>query len=110
MAHDNLAALVDEVRRAAADIASGDTRTNARIDILQKALDTVLFRLNRPGPEGAANDNVDERKEASDFCILRRNVTIPKSDGSNVVYLPSPAEIDEARSACRGLRNLWRLS
>ena len=76
---------------------------------MAKSLDGVLVKLNRPGAEGA-NDNIDERKEASDFCILRRNITVPKSDGSNIVYLPTPAELEEARTACRGLRNLWRLS
>src|SRR5262245_48921051 len=109
MGMEGLAELVSEVRRVAADINSGDTKTNQRIDVLQKALDGVLLRLNRPGA-AADNDNIDERKQASDFCVLRRNITVPKSDGNTVIYLPSPTEIDEARTACRGLRNLWRLS
>ena len=46
----SLAALVEEVRAAATDMADGDAKTNARIDHLSKSLDSVLIRLNGPVP------------------------------------------------------------
>src|SRR5262249_39657615 len=70
----------------------------------------VLVRLNRPGSDRGANDNNADliRKQAADFCVLRRNVTVPKADG-NVIYLPSPMEIDEAVTARAARTSLWRL-
>jgi len=110
MAHESLAKLVNEIRKAAADMVDGDARTNARIDQLAKSLDGVLVRLNRPGTERGASDNeIEIRKQAADFCILRRNVTVPKSDGGANNYVPSPSEIDDAITARTALTNLWRL-
>jgi hypothetical protein len=75
------------------------------------AYERVLVRLNRPGAHRSANDNNADlvRKEAADFCTLRRNVTVPKSDGSASSYVPSSAEIDDAMLARTTLTNLWRL-
>jgi HK97 family phage major capsid protein len=108
MGAESLAELVDEVRKAARSIEQGDTRTNQRIDVLQKALDALCVRMNRPGADtSAANDN-DERKDATDLCILKHALSVPKDDGLSAIYAPSPAEIDQARAYRRGLRALWR--
>ncbi|HMF27390.1 MAG TPA: hypothetical protein VKE42_01375, partial [Candidatus Cybelea sp.] len=99
------------MKAAAANMADGDARTNERINAIAKSLDGVLVRLNRPASDRYPNDDeVNERKEAADFCVLRRNVTVPKTDGNNTPYTPSSTEIEDARTACRGLRNLFRLS
>jgi HK97 family phage major capsid protein len=104
----SLAALVEEVRAAAADMADGDAKTNARIDHLSKSLDSVLIRLNRPGAEpGAANDNDLIRKEAIGLCHVRRALQVPKNDGMTT-YEPSHAEIEDAQNYRRGLHSLWR--
>src|SRR5215831_2990984 len=105
----SLAELVAEIRKAAADMCDGDAKTNARIDALAKSLDTVLVRLNRPGPEFSANDNeIELRKDAHDYCCVRHAVQVPKDDG-RVTYEPSPAEIDEAIMARKALSHLWRV-
>jgi len=103
----SLAALVEEVRAAAASMEAGDTKTNARIDHLAKSLDGVLVRLNRPGADHSASNDNDIRKDAHDLCILKRQLTVPKDDGMSV-YEPSPSEIDDAQNYRRGLRGLWR--
>jgi hypothetical protein len=109
MGAESLAELVEEVRKAAVSMADGDTKTNQRIDTIEKSVNEIYKRVQRPGPEGGpANDNDLIRKEAADFCVLRHNVTVPKSDG-NVIYLPSPAEIDNAITARTALASLWRL-
>jgi hypothetical protein len=61
-------------------------------------VDALFRRVNRPGAEGAANDNeVLLRKDAIGLCRTRRALTIPKIDaGVSDDYEPSPSEIDEA--------------
>jgi len=112
MGADNasLAELVAEVRRAAADMSDGDARTNARIDAIEKSLNALMVKVQRPGAlMTASDDEALERKEASDYCVLRRNITVPKSDGNNIIYMPSSTEIDEAITARRGQAQLTRI-
>jgi len=106
---ESLAELVAEVRAAAASMEAGDTKTNARIDHLSKALDGVLIRLNRPGADRSANDNdADIRKSATELCVLKHKLQMPKDDGS-AIYVPSPDQVEEAVTyISRGLRGLWR--
>jgi HK97 family phage major capsid protein len=109
MAHESLAELVEEIRKASASMVDGDTRTNARIDQIAKSLDGVLIRLNRPGAEGgAANDNDLIRKDAIGLCYLKRQLTVPKNDGGSI-YVPTSAEIEDATNYRRGLQQLWRV-
>jgi hypothetical protein len=70
----------------------------------------AVRRVNRPGAEGAANDNeVLLRKDAIGLCRTRRALTIPKIDaGVSDDYEPSPSEIDEALTARKAIRALWR--
>jgi len=104
----SLADLVAEVRAAAASMEAGDTKTNARIDHLSKALDGVLIRLNRPGADRGNDGDADIRKSATELCVLKHKLQMPKDDGSNV-YVPSPDQVEEAITYIgRGLRGLWR--
>src|SRR5262249_41990616 len=106
----SLAALVEEVRKAAASMADGDERLRARVDTIEKSVNEIYRRVQRPGADNSGTDSGDVRKEASDFCVLRRHITVPKSDGGNVIYTPSSAEIDDAMTARTALTNLWRLA
>ena len=109
MGAESLAALVEEVRAAAASMEAGDTKTNARIDHLAKSLDGVLIRLNRPGAEFTANDNNADfvRKDAIGLCHIQRALQVPKNDGMTT-YEPSLAEIDDAQNYRRSLLGLWQ--
>jgi len=108
MAHaDNLALaeLVDEVRKAAQSLEAGESKTNQRIDHQAKSIDGILVRLNRPGGEHYANDNVDKRKSATEWCIVKHQLSSPKSADE---YTPSPSEIETAMLAAKGLDRLFR--
>jgi hypothetical protein len=49
------------------------------------------------------------RKDAIGLCRTRRALTIPKIDaGVSDDYEPSPSEIDEALTARKAIRALWR--
>ena len=72
------------------------------------ALDGVLIRLNRPGADRGNDADADIRKSATELCILKHKLQVPKDDGSNV-YVPSPHQVEEAITYIgRGLRGLWR--
>jgi hypothetical protein len=102
--------LAEEISKAGESLETGDTKTNARIDGIEKSVDALFRRVNRPGAEGAANDNeVLLRKDAIGLCRTRRALTIPKIDaGVSDDYEPSPSEIDEALTARKAIRALWR--
>ena len=85
----SLAELVEEIRKAAEGMADGDARTNARIDTIEKSLNALMVKVQRPGSDRSANDNDLIRKEAADFCVLRRNVTVPKSESLHPQQAPS---------------------
>ena len=95
--------LAEEISKARESLETGDTKTNARIDGIEKSVDALFRRVNRRGAEGAANDNeVLLRKDAIGLCRTRRALTIPKIDaGVSDDYEPSSSEIDEALTARR---------
>lgn len=108
MAQESFADLVRELKELGAGIVAGDTKTNARIDVLQKALDVLTIRMNRPGAEGA-NDNDLERKDAVGLCRIRRSLTTPKIEaGLTDDYSPAASEVDAALIFRKALKNLWR--
>src|SRR5262249_41295642 len=49
--------LAEEISKARESLETGDTKTNARIDGIEKSVDALFRRVNRRGAEGAANDN-----------------------------------------------------
>jgi hypothetical protein len=53
-------------------------------------------------------DEKQERKDAAALCIIKHNLTIPKHDGSVSEYTPSPSEVDEALTAKKAVRSLFR--
>jgi len=97
--------LAEEISKARESLETGDTKTNARIDGIEKSVDALFRRVNRRGAEGAANDNeVLLRKDAIGLCRTRRALTIPKIDaGVSDDYEPSPSEIDEALTARKAI-------
>src|SRR5215831_8114053 len=78
------------------------------MDEFERLLNSLAVKVNRPGAE-AANDNVDEHKEAADLCILKHKLSVPKNDGLGSLYVPSSSEVANARTYRGGLENLWRV-
>jgi HK97 family phage major capsid protein len=107
MSFEGLGALVEEVRRAREGIDQGDAKTHKRIDGIEHSINDLFRRVSRPGHE-TADDSTFERKSAIELCHIRRNLTVPKNDGSTASYAPAPAEIDEALIVRKALRNLFR--
>jgi len=104
-----LADLVAEIKAASANIANGDSWINKRVDQIEKSLNEIYRKVNRPGAERTDDEEVAERKEAIGLCRTRRALTVPKFDaGVSDNYEPSAAEIDDGLRARRGIKNLWR--
>jgi hypothetical protein len=76
MGAEGLAELVAEIQKARDSIEQGDVRTNARIDTIEKSLNALLVKVNRPGAEFAANDNNSDfvRKDAIGLCYVRHKL------------------------------------
>ena len=69
--------LAEEISKARESLETGDTKTNARIDGIEKSVDALFRRVNRRGAEGAANDNeVLLRKDAIGLCRTRRALVV----------------------------------
>ena len=104
-----LGSLVSEIRQASANIAEAGGRTAKRFEAIEKSVDELYLKANRPGGLGAS-DNADyERKSAIEMWRTRRNLTIPKIDaGVADHYTPSSNEIDEALVARKALKSLFR--
>ncbi|MCP3462534.1 phage major capsid protein [Bradyrhizobium sp. CCGUVB23] len=86
----------------------GDAATQARLAALESSIDNLFVRAGRPG-HAADNDNIDQRKSAIEYCLLRRELLTPKIEGDVVVdYVPSHDEINQATLARKAIRNLFR--
>jgi hypothetical protein len=93
-ANASIADLVAEVRKAAADMAAGDDKHSARMDALEKSVNELYKRAQRPGAEYVP-DNIDERKSATEWCIVKHQMAAPKLIDD---YTPSHSEIENACS------------
>ena len=77
---DNLAALVDQVKQASANLDANDTRINKLIGQLEKSINELYLKHQRPNSSwNTTDDEVTERKSAVELCRIRRNLTIPKT-------------------------------
>jgi predicted phage gp36 major capsid-like protein len=102
----DLSSMVAEIQRVGASISAGDTRMDARIDEIQKAVNDLYVRAGRPGASFDGCD-CDERKSAIEMCKIRHAERMPKIDVAKA-YEPSAAEIDEAMAARPGFSHTIR--
>jgi len=111
MATAELHELVDEIRKTREGLEQGDQRVNGRIDQIEKSLNEIYRKVNRPLAEGkAANDNDLELRSAVGLCHTRRALTVPKIDaGVADNYEPSPAQIHSLVTLCRYLCNTFHI-
>jgi HK97 family phage major capsid protein len=105
-----LADLVKEIKTASENIAQADAKASQRIDAIEKSINALYVKVNRPGSiQTTSDDEALERKDAIGLCKTRRALTVPKIDaGVSDNYQPSSAEIDDGLLARRGIKNLWR--
>jgi HK97 family phage major capsid protein len=109
--NDNLAALVDQVKQASVNLDANDTRTNKRIAELERSINELYLKHNRPGSSWHTADagELDERKDAIGYCKSRRNLAVPKIDaGVSDDYSPTSHEIDEALLARKAMKAMFR--
>jgi hypothetical protein len=106
----NLAELVREVRKASLSFETGDRKTGARIDEIERLVNQLMVKSNRPGSSSwqTSDDELAERKSAAEMCVIKHNLTVPKNDGNSAEYVPSSGEIDEAITARKALKVLFR--
>ena len=99
--------LIKEIRETSARVSERDTAAMQRIAAVEKSVNEIFLKTNRPGFGGARDDDI-ERKDAVEFCRIKRELTVPKNDGLAPIYTPSPADIDEAFTARKALHSLFR--
>src|SRR5262249_41643040 len=83
----------------------GDNKFSKRMDAFEESLNTLFKKMQRPRAE-LTNDNVDERKAAIELCIVKHQLSAPKSAADD--YAPSPGDIDNAVLYNKALHLLFR--
>ncbi|WP_027520549.1 hypothetical protein [Bradyrhizobium sp. Ec3.3] len=113
MGIENLGDLIAELKAARADLAnSGGINSkkfeeiDAKFGGLEHALNNMFRRFGRPS--ATHHEDGDERRHATDLCILKHDLNQPKNDGTGPLYIPSPVEVDEALNANKAMRKLFR--
>jgi HK97 family phage major capsid protein len=100
--------LIEEIKRASASIASGDTKMHERIKEIEASVNDLFKRVSRPGGFTDDKDEASARKHARELCIVKHDLQQPKVDVAAAAYEPSTNEIDEAVRANRAMKALWR--
>jgi HK97 family phage major capsid protein len=106
----DLTALVDEIRKASGAFERNDTAFGKRMDKLEDSINELYRKTSRPGFGTSDGDDTNfERKSATEMCRIRRAITVPKIDGGVADdYVPSGSEVDEALTARKALKSLFR--
>ena len=100
-----LNSILNEVRSATARVDERDNATRARLAALEGGLNDVMKRLGRPTGGNGFGDT-DEHTQAIGLLEQRHYNRQTKHDGSLVEPSFSSAEINEAKTAIRGLHQL----
>ena len=107
--NDDLAGLVQQITKASASIAAGDTRFDRRLDDFETNLNDLMKHRGRPGFSGDVSESADlERKSAQEMCALRFAERSPKVGDVAKAYRASNSEIDEAMAARRAFSHVVR--
>ena len=100
--------ILKDVRAASENIEAYNSKTAQRIEAVEKGLDELYLKANRPGGFGGGDRDSDlERKDAAELCRVKHYLATPKNDGG-AEYMPSPGEVDEAVAANKAMRSLFR--
>jgi HK97 family phage major capsid protein len=98
--------VLKEIRAASENMTKADSAAAQRFDAIETSINDLFKRLARPGSEGGGHDT--ERKEAIEYCVLKHDIAAPKVETGQPIYVPSPAEIDEAIIARKAITSLFR--
>jgi HK97 family phage major capsid protein len=103
----NLNDILRDIRAASENMTKADSAAAQRFAGIEQSVNELFKRLARPGAEGGGNDT-DERKEAIEYCVLKHDIAAPKVETGQPIYVPTPAEIDEAIIARKAISSLFR--
>ena len=103
----SLSDILKDVRTASANIDAHNTATTQRIEAVEKSVNELYLKANRPGFGGDRDGDV-ERKDAAQLCRIKHDLATPKNDGLSGEYVPSSSEVDEAMLANKAMRGLFR--
>jgi hypothetical protein len=82
---------------------------SARLGDVEASVNEIYKRLNRPGfDNGYSVDEIDERKDVSEWLCTKHALATPMNDGLSPAYEPSSDEIAEGLIARKAIRALWR--
>lgn len=79
--------LIDEIRQARAGLDRGDAKTNGRIDQIEKSVNALFKKVSRPGFSAERDDDDLARKDATQLCIIKHALVVPKNDGNTPEYV-----------------------
>ena len=103
---DELGDVMAELRKIDGALDIRDGHLQKRFAELEASINDILKRQQRPGGEGHGESS--ERSNAIEFCILKHDIDVPKTDGTTSIYVPSQTAIDTAITATRAIRSLFR--
>jgi len=89
-----LAELMKQAKEIRDAIGTADDLRQQRLDAVEKSINELYLRTNRPGPDRGGVADI-ERKSAVEFCVLKHELDVPKADGQ-APYTPSSAEVENA--------------
>jgi hypothetical protein len=78
--HFDLSQLLNEIKSARQGLEARDTKTAARLDGVEKSVNDLFLRLNRPGSDSFGAGAGDERDDARLMCVERHALQHQKSE------------------------------
>ena len=65
-----------------------DAKTNGRIDQIEKSINELFKKVSRPGFSAERDDHNLARKDATQLCIIKHALVVPKNPGNTAEYVP----------------------
>jgi len=63
-------------------------KTDWHIDQIEKSVNELFKKVSRPGFSAERDDDDLARKDATQLCIIKRALVVPKNDGNTAEYAP----------------------
>jgi len=63
-------------------------KTDWRIDQIEKSVNELFKKVSRPGFSAERDDDDLARKDATQLCIIKHALVVPKNDGNTAEYVP----------------------
>lgn len=109
MPHGDWVAFTEQLSAVSKALDESDAWLKERFGSIEASVNDLMRRTGRPGGDWTNTDAASERTDAIGLCRTRKALLTPKLDaGEHGDYTPGSTEIDEALTACRGLKQLYR--